>query len=106
MAAIPTTRPAGPCAGAAKPRARRFRGSLDLFAVSSTLRSGLVVANQEHGRMKKLGGLLGFMTVALWVSAAHAQAYGMAGCGLGSLLFGKDNSKGMQILAATTNGIF
>ncbi len=34
---------------------------------------------------------------------AHAE-YGMAGCGLGSLLFGTDNSKGMQILAATTNG--
>jgi hypothetical protein len=41
-------------------------------------------------------------------SVAHAQGkgYGMAGCGLGSLLFGNDNSKLMQILAATTNGTF
>src|SRR5215831_12597190 len=53
--------------------------------------------------MKKLGGVLGFMIVVLTVSTAHAQ-YGMAGCGLGSLLFGSDNTKLMQILAATTNG--
>jgi hypothetical protein len=53
--------------------------------------------------MKKLGGVLAFMIVLLTVKAAHAQ-YGMAGCGLGSLLFGTDNTKLMQILAATTNG--
>src|SRR5215471_19562951 len=59
-------------------------------------------------RMKKLGGVLGFMVVLLAVSTARAQpaVYGMAGCGLGSLLFGTDNSKLMQILAATTNGTF
>jgi hypothetical protein len=45
------------------------------------------------------------MIVLLTVKAAHAQ-YGMAGCGLGSLLFGTDNTKLMQILAATTNGTF
>jgi hypothetical protein len=55
--------------------------------------------------MKKLGGVLGFMVVLLTVKTAHAQ-YGMAGCGLGSLLFGHDNTKLMQILAATTNGTF
>lgn len=55
--------------------------------------------------MKKLGGVLGFLIVLLTVSTAHAQ-YGMAGCGLGSLLFGGDNSKLMQILAGTTNGLF
>ena len=55
--------------------------------------------------MKKLWGVLGFLTVGLTVSTAHAQ-YGMAGCGLGSLLFGTDNTKLMQILAATTNGTF
>lgn len=48
------------------------------------------------------------LTVAMMLAGAtaHAQSYGSAGCGLGSMLFGKDNSKGMQILAATTNGIF
>ena len=35
--------------------------------------------------------------------AAHAAAYGVAGCGLGSLVFGDG---GMQTSAATTNGIF
>lgn len=39
-------------------------------------------------------------------SAGMARAeYGMAGCGLGSLIFGNDNSTLMQLLAATTNGI-
>lgn len=32
--------------------------------------------------------------------------YGMAGCGLGSVLFGKSNSVGTQILASTTNGTY
>jgi hypothetical protein len=56
--------------------------------------------------MKKLTLALG-MAVFLSSGAALAQAptpYGMAGCGLGSALFGKDNTKLMQILAATTNG--
>jgi hypothetical protein len=48
--------------------------------------------------------VLGFAVVALAGSTARAQGYGMAGCGLGSALFGKDNSKTMQVLAATTNG--
>jgi hypothetical protein len=32
--------------------------------------------------------------------------YGMAGCGLGSMIFGPVNAPGPQILAATTNGTF
>src|SRR5262249_33013535 len=48
------------------------------------------------------GLLLGLGTAGL----ARADSYGMAGCGLGSLVFGTDNSKLMQILAATTNGTF
>ena len=32
--------------------------------------------------------------------------YGMAGCGLGSMIFGPVNTPGAQILAATTNGTF
>jgi hypothetical protein len=32
--------------------------------------------------------------------------YGMAGCGLGSLIFGPVNQPGAQVLAATTNGTF
>ena len=38
-------------------------------------------------------------------SSAHAEPYGTAGCGLGSIIFG--DSKGIvQIFAATTNGTF
>jgi Protein of unknown function (DUF3015) len=56
--------------------------------------------------MRKLavcGTLLGAVLFA--ASAAHAQGYGVAGCGLGSLIF-KDNTTGPQILAATTNPLF
>ncbi|MBF0299378.1 MAG: DUF3015 family protein [Oligoflexia bacterium] len=35
-----------------------------------------------------------------------APKYGMAGCGLGSILFGEDDSKWTQVMAATTNGTF
>ncbi|HVV52851.1 MAG TPA: DUF3015 domain-containing protein [Polyangia bacterium] len=59
--------------------------------------------------MKRLA-LLGTGTVAaflvLGAPAAHAQGYGMAGCGLGSMAFGTQNTALMQILAATTNGTF
>ncbi len=43
--------------------------------------------------------------VLLIAGSAHAQ-YGMAGCGLGSLVFGNDNGTFKLILAATTNGTF
>lgn len=36
---------------------------------------------------------------------AFAEAYGAAGCGLGSLAFGKQAGM-IQVLAATTNGLF
>jgi hypothetical protein len=36
--------------------------------------------------------------------AANTDRFGMAGCGLGSLLFGDDPGKVSQILGATTNG--
>jgi hypothetical protein len=55
--------------------------------------------------MRKLavcGTVFGAMLMV--ASAAHAQGYGMAGCGLGSLAF-HENSTGTQILAATTNNI-
>jgi len=59
--------------------------------------------------MRKVAVGFGFAVLLLAGSASRAHAagpYGMAGCGLGSLLFGADNSKLMQILAATTNGTF
>jgi hypothetical protein len=55
--------------------------------------------------MKKISILFATMAVMLSGSAARAE-YGMAGCGLGSILFGNDNGALMQILAATTNGFF
>src|SRR6185436_7247368 len=57
-------------------------------------------------RMRKLTLLFAMVGVLFTAKAANAQGYGMAGCGLGSLLFGNDNTTLMQILAATTNGTF
>jgi hypothetical protein len=54
--------------------------------------------------MKRLALAVGAL-VMLVAGSAHAQ-YGMAGCGLGALVFGNENSTGKQILAATTNGTF
>ncbi len=56
--------------------------------------------------MRKLTAGIG---MALFVGTVGTSGvaradYGMAGCGLGSLLFGQDNSMMMQVLAATTNG--
>jgi len=49
-----------------------------------------------------LGVLAGLTAVS---TSARAETYGMAGCGLGSIIF-KDNSTLMQVLAATFNGSF
>jgi DUF3015 family protein len=55
--------------------------------------------------MRKIGMAVVAATVMFAGSQAHAEGYGMAGCGLGSLLFKTDNSKSMQVLASTTNNI-
>jgi len=58
--------------------------------------------------MRKLvtgAGLAAVMMLGGATARAQGGAYGMAGCGLGSLAFGKDNTKMMQILAGTTNNI-
>ena len=55
--------------------------------------------------MKKIGMLVATIGVLMTASAARAQNVGMAGCGLGSVLFGNQNTVLMQLLAATTNGI-
>lgn len=56
--------------------------------------------------MKKLVLSLGALGCAFALSApAHAAAYGDAGCGLGSIVFG-DSTGFVQVLAATTNGLF
>ena len=59
-------------------------------------------------------GLVTALGLAVVASPAFAGSYGMAGCGLGSMLFGpsgeaKDSisdTKVKEILAATTNGTF
>jgi hypothetical protein len=57
--------------------------------------------------MRKLTwGLALGAVMMLYTATASAQGYGMAGCGLGSLVFQNDNSMIKQILAATTNGTF
>jgi hypothetical protein len=57
--------------------------------------------------MKKMLMAVGALALLSMSAAetARAQAYGAAGCGLGSIVFG--NQPGiMQVLAATTNGTF
>jgi hypothetical protein len=58
--------------------------------------------------MRKLTWGLGLAALlSLHAATASAQGgYGMAGCGLGSLVFQNDNAMIKQILAATTNGTF
>lgn len=51
---------------------------------------------------KKNTGLIGSSVD----KGGQSAAYGMGGCGLGSVLFGETESRGGQILAATTNGIY
>ncbi len=51
---------------------------------------------------KKKTGLIGHSVD----KGDQSAAYGMGGCGLGSVLFGETESRGGQILAATTNGIY
>jgi hypothetical protein len=59
--------------------------------------------------MRKVGvgvGLAVLLVLAGSSARAQGKGYGMSGCGLGSLVFGADqNTKMMQILAATTNNI-
>jgi hypothetical protein len=45
-----------------------------------------------------------FLAVLLLLSQAHANHYGMAGCGLGSLVFGDQPGK-IQIVASTVNNL-
>jgi hypothetical protein len=51
-------------------------------------------------------GTASAQTSGVMATGGNTGGYGLAGCGLGSILFGTDNSKVMQILAATTNGSF
>jgi len=57
--------------------------------------------------MRKTICMAALFVVALGAGAARAEngPYGTAGCGLGSMLFGNQPGA-IQILAATTNGIF
>jgi hypothetical protein len=61
---------------------------------------------KKGGSMKKVLAVLAVALVALpGITMAKGGNHPMAGCGLGYVLFGNgDNSKIMQILAATTNG--
>ncbi len=56
--------------------------------------------------MRKSLALMAFgITCLAGVGAASAAGYGMAGCGLGSMAFGAKPGI-IQVLAATTNGLF
>lgn len=52
-------------------------------------------------KSKKNTGLIGHS-----VENTKSSAYGMSGCGLGSVLFGETDSRGGQVLSSTTNGFY
>lgn len=54
--------------------------------------------------MKKFTALALTLGLTLGAGDAFARSYGMAGCGLGSVIIGADGF--LQIFAATTNGTF
>ncbi len=55
---------------------------------------------QKGGIQPTRKGLLGDAV------AGGTSYYGMAGCGLGSVLFGESENRGAQLLASTTNGLY
>src|SRR5687767_10565283 len=58
---------------------------------------------KQRRHMKKLGTMIvGMVAGTMLVTAAHAAPYGMAGCGLGSMVISSDGFS--QVFAATTNG--
>jgi hypothetical protein len=62
-----------------------------------------IVSTTAHAQgAKKNTGIIGSSID----KSGQTAAYGMAGCGLGSVLFGESENRGGQILAATTNGIY
>ena len=67
------------------------------FLLTAVLMTGLSI--NVYAQKKK--GLIGDS-----VESADQGYYGMAGCGLGSVLFGESENKGGQILASTTNGVY
>lgn len=57
--------------------------------------------------MKKVLATMAAVTLYLSLATsvfAEGTSYGMAGCGLGSLVFGNTSDGASQVLAATTNG--
>lgn len=54
---------------------------------------------------KHIASLVFAFTLIAGIGAARAAGYGMAGCGLGSMAFGAKPGI-IQVLAATTNGLF
>jgi hypothetical protein len=60
--------------------------SMTAFAQAAKKNTGLIGSSMDQG--------------------SQTAAYGMAGCGLGSVLFGETESRPGQILASTTNGIY
>src|SRR5437868_47659 len=66
-----------------------------------TLQAGCVGYGHRHGRSGYGGPGYGGPGYG-----GFAGGYGMAGCGLGSLLFGPVNEPFAQVLAATTNATF
>lgn len=75
---------------------------VSLFAVSSAFAAGTTPAKKAAPAANKIGTTLERQTVGGLqnTNRGFARSYGLAGCGLGSMVMGP---KGGQIFAATTN---
>lgn len=76
------------------------------FATSSVFAAGTSPANKVAPAMKKAGTNMERQTIGGMENTnrgGFARGYGLAGCGLGSLVMGPRDG---QIFAATTNGTF
>lgn len=75
---------------------------VSMSAFAQTKKPQAQKAQSQQQAKKKNTGLIGSSVD----QSNQSAAYGMAGCGLGSVLFGETESRGGQILAATTNGFY
>src|SRR3954468_19603426 len=73
-------------------------------AIRANVLTRTTMVQKREEIMRRLAIAVAAMGIMLGAARAQAQGYGMAGCGLGSLVFKNDGM--VQILAATTNGTF
>ena len=75
---------------------------MTMTAVAQTAKRKTAPTKTTPQAKKRNTGLIG----GAMEKTSQDAAYGMAGCGLGSVLFGESENRGGQILASTTNDVY